>query len=79
MFFYPVTTSFVERLSETVKNEIAKQVAEKVYEEMRSGKYLEDAYIFKVAESIASSEFQLELLRHPDSDSFTIRTSEKIK
>lgn len=62
----------IEVLSEAVKKEIARQVADKISVELRSPKYIENAYIFKIAEEIASRHFRLEFVRN-ENDSFSLR------
>lgn len=70
MLFIPVTTSIREVLSQAVKDIIAKEVAEKVYQEMKSGKYIQDAYLLEIANHIAKNALNLEIIPLENVDGF---------
>jgi hypothetical protein len=77
LVIWPFQASTHQVLSQSVKQEIARRVAEKVYLEMRTGKYLEDAYIFEVAQVISEKAFDLELCHSENSNTIYFRIKDK--
>jgi hypothetical protein len=73
MGFWPLRSNTVEVLSESVKNVIASEVAEAVYQQLKTGKYVQDGYILEVANEIAKRALKIEFVAVENSDSFRFR------
>ncbi len=77
IMFWPVRGTVVETLALSTKAEISRRVAETVYRELRNNNFLESAYMREVAAKIADSLFEIEIVPHENSDSFSIKSKMK--
>lgn len=76
MFFFPIgSRSIIEVLSQSVKNEIAHKITEVVYKELKTGNYLQDAYITDITKEIADAILvdKFEFMIYEDRPGFYLR------